>query len=335
MENIYRELKDAPEEDRFFITQVYNTTFPHILTMYTTLQHHFDNECRCFTKLETQLQPQLQPQLHKETQTFYNKRFLRHILEFFGKNYDDILKDALKLSIYDYINAIICKYTPTPTKIFSHKNVEIIISFIDCMLLRHNDILMYEYIPSILISPEFGPYHERIQANIIVRCINLILKLFNSDLRAFTTKCIKQKQSFIERVQSGYCSTCAYSEDKTKYSRNSTYSNLQSDTKLLIFGAPKNQKMHKKSHNILNDKVCALLDDAKLDIKLKFPNGVSSYFISAHYMCKDPILLNVFCMGAISITYNMAYAAVNYSLNDQAMKQSANLRLHASLPISK
>jgi hypothetical protein len=139
-------------------------------------------------------------------------------------------------------------------------------------------------------------------------------------VRVNCTNAVKEKASFVTREQGGYCSTCAYSFDKTTFERSASYPKTQSGIKMLLYAAPHNPKYSSKKmrdHMITNPthKFLThgpLLDDAKYDIVF---GNTGRYFISSHNLCKKPIVITLFYCGSISISYNMGLNLDDAKLN--------------------
>jgi hypothetical protein len=218
---------------------------------------------------------------------------------------------------------------------FSRADVNTVFNFIKQIVLDYDSIAKGNCFPAIQLSPEFGAYHDKIMSNIIKRTINIFLTVFRLDhVRVNCTNAVKEKASFVTREQGGYCSTCAYSFDKTTFERSASYPKTQSGIKMLLYAAPHNPKYSSKKmrdHMITNPthKFLThgpLLDDAKYDIVF---GNTGRYFISSHNLCKKPIVITLFYCGSISISYNMAWAAIMLAI-DPRDHQAKLLKLHSS-----
>jgi hypothetical protein len=257
------------------------------------------------------------------TRVFYNERFLKHFVGLLGKSVSFHNNNVNKLHdlIFGYINS----FTP-----FAVADVRIIVQFIKRVANDPTCVLTKDQTPCIQITPSFGAYHDRTQSTIIKRCINLIFKALDIDVRVYASKFVKQKASFKEDVGGG-CSTCGPVYE-TRYERILSYSKEQASTRMLLFAAPKNSVNHNYVHQTLLGQYRPLVNDARQTIELIAPNGRTIPFIDAHDQCKKlfpTIILQL--IGSISISRIMAIAAIDHQYlfrGDHGKTQSAKLRLY-------
>ena len=326
-------MEGAPQEDLDFAGKIYTVRFrPYaLLTLRSGVM-----------KAASEHRPDIKD--YSKNMTLAGVRFMRHILSFSGSAsvHDTSIRELhlhfdthgefILHAIHEYINHF-SKLLDGGAQIqFARNDALIVFNFVKEVVLNHDQIAQGTYIPVIQIAPSFGAYHDRIQVNLIKRAINIIFTVFEMNIRASCTHAAKARMSYVERVQEGYCSTCAYSYDKTKYERLATYQ--QEHVALLIFAAPhkhllynENPEMHDriilpKYAKILKGR---LIDDAKLTIK--FASG--GHFIAAHDKCIAPTVMTVNLLGSISISSNMVIACIRYAIkpSDQHGKL---MKLHTS-----
>lgn len=312
-------MRGAPEEDLILADQ-FNRIKPK---NYSFLQF-----CSGVADASTRTPPD--SSMFNRNKTFGNRRFLRHVLSFFGpptiekspipniKMFFATNKAFILGAINTYINDF-SKLLDGQNQINFHQNDSAtILNFIKKTILNYELVISGDYIPVIQIAPTFGPYHDRIQSNLIKRVINIFFAVFEINIRVNCTKAPKEKMSFVEKVQGGYCSTCAYSDEIIKYDRKPTYSKQY--IKMLLFAAPydekyvENPELHdkmvlKKNHKILKG---PLVNDARLTIQF---SDHSNYFIIAHDLCKDEITVEVDLCGNIAISLNMVIACIKFAID--------------------
>jgi hypothetical protein len=270
---------------------------------------------------------------------------VKNISEFLGsasiKNWGPEQKEAWFVENADYIKSAIFDFVNQFANLirgeigFSRADVNTVFDLLKKIVLDYDSITEGNCFPAIQLSPTFGAYHDKIMSNIIKRAINIFLTVFRlNHVRVNCTNAVKEKASFVTREQGGYCSTCAYSYDKTTFERSASYPKTQSGIKMLLYAAPHNSKHSSKkmrdhmitnpTHKFLTNG--PLLDDSKYDIV--FAN-TGMYFLGSHNLCKKPIVFTLFYCGSISISYNMAWAAIMLAI-DPRDHQARLLKLHSS-----
>lgn len=270
---------------------------------------------------------------------------IKNISEFLGpiciKDWESERKEAWFVENANYIKEAIFDFVNQFSNLirgeigFSRADINTVFNFLKQIVLDYDFIAKGNCFPAIQLSPEFGAYHDKIMSNIIKRTINIFLTVFRLyNVRVNCTNAVKERASFVTREQGGYCSTCHYSYDKTTFERLPSYPKTQSGIKMLLYAAPHDPKQSSKK---MRDRIITnpthkflthgpLLDDAKYDIVFE---NTGRYFISSHNLCKKPIVFTLFYCGSISISYNMAWAAIMLAI-DPRDHQAKLLKLHSS-----
>lgn len=273
----------------------------------------------------------------KTIHAFGSRRIIMHLRELLGpQGLDDMIdqdKEAwfdkyklrIKRMMTEYITQIGARIHP---QLIAFGCEDELFNLIKTIVMNYDEILAGDFIPAAQVFPTYGAHTDRIMVNIVKRIINIFLTIFGLNrVRVYCSGFVKERQSFVERVQEGYCSTCAYSYEKTKYERSPSYPQQQAGCKALLFAAPCPEKYNprrndativKPHHKFLQKD--QLVDNSKYDIRFE---NTRTYFISAHEMCKQITTINLYNCGSIGISFNMTWACIMYAIEPD--KQQAKL----------
>jgi len=272
----------------------------------------------------------------KTIHAFGSRRTIMHLRELLGPQglgemisedkeaWFEKYKLRLKIMIAQYVN----QFSDLIHQDIPFNGEDEIFNLIQAIVMNYDCILRGDFIPATQIFPLYGAHTDRIMVNIIKRVINIFLTVFGMNrVRVYCSEFVKERQSFVERVQEGYCETCAYSYDKTVYERRPSYPQSQSGCKALLFAAPCPEKYKRRrddaiivrpNHKFLKEG--QLIDNSKYDIKF---SNTGTYFISAHEMCKQITTIKLHNCGSIGISFNMTWACIMYAIEPD--KQQAKL----------
>lgn len=257
-------------------------------------------------------------------QVFFNRRFARHLSEFIGIGQLSLEFEEI---LFTYISGLVPSFT--------YSEANLLANYVRAIVENQDDISHGRYHHVMIMTPAFGPFHDRLGVNIILRAINIALNGFGINIRVRACKSAKIHKEKCVRI-SPKCESDGFSSyERNKKTRDTIRSPEQHHANIILIAVNADVTKHTSEQNTLLNGY--IVHDTKFNIIVKYDNPSHSvHLIKSGFGCNNPQMIELVGYQSFPLTYDMCETSIQYASigNTKIDNQSKNLSLRSTIPIS-